>query len=135
MNETIRLRNDCSELEPLRCRLETFLSRGDVAPATIDEVFLIAEELVVNTISYGYGDDGRHEIEVRLALEGRSLRMEIRDDGRPFDPLDRDAPDLDAPIDQRPIGGLGIHLVRTLSDAVAYRRCGRHNVITIEKRV
>jgi len=135
VNETIILRNDRTELEPLRLRLLEFLSRADVTPETIDEVFLIAEELVVNTISYGYQDDDPHEIEVRLALEGRLLRMEIRDDGRAFDPLERVAADLERPVSDRPIGGLGIHLVRSLADVVAYSRCDGQNVVTLEKLV
>jgi len=135
LNETITLRNDLSELEALRRDLVGLLSPRGVAGETIDEVFLIAEEVVVNIISYGYEDEEEHRIEVRLSLEGGLLRMEFRDDGRPYNPLEREGPDLDAPMSERPIGGLGVHIVKTLSRRVAYARQGDQNVLTVEKKV
>jgi anti-sigma regulatory factor (Ser/Thr protein kinase) len=135
MNQTITIRNDLSELEPLRRDLAGFLSPQGVTEETVDEVFLIAEEVVVNTISYGYDDEAEHTIEIRLSLEDRLLRLEFRDDGRTYNPLEREDPDLDLPMSERPIGGLGVHIVKTLAEDVAYERKGGQNVLTVEKRV
>ena len=61
--------------------------------------------------------------------------MRFRDDGVEFDPLSRADPDLDAPTEERGIGGLGIHLVKTLTDEASWRRDGDANILTVRKRV
>jgi anti-sigma regulatory factor (Ser/Thr protein kinase) len=97
---------------------------------------LVLDELVANVISHGHDDDGKeHEIHVTLALEGAELTMVVEDDGRAFDPLQRPAPDLDLPLEERPIGGLGIHIVRSLMDSVEYRHENGRNVLTMHKTI
>ena len=96
-------------------------------------VHLVLEELVLNIIDYGF-DDGKddHELEVILMSEDDNLTIEITDDGIPFDPLhDAKIPDTDAPLEERPIGGLGVHLVRTMMDEVSYRREDGKNHLTL----
>ena len=96
-------------------------------------VHLVLEELVLNIIDYGF-DDGKddHELEVILISEDDNLTIEITDDGIPFDPLhDAKIPDTDAPLEERPIGGLGVHLVRTMMDEVSYRREDGKNHLTL----
>ena len=99
------------------------------------EVNLAVEELLTNTISYGYDDDGEHLIELVLRLEGGVLAIEIADDGKAFDPLQTPAPDIGASLQDRAKGGLGIYLVRKTMDTVAYRRKDGRNVVTLTKRV
>ena len=99
-------------------------------------VHLVLEELVLNIIDYGL-DDGNedHELEVVLTSEDDNLTIEITDDGIPFDPLkDAKIPDTDAPLEDRPIGGLGVHLVRTMMDEVSYRREDGKNHLTLVAR-
>ena len=99
-------------------------------------VHLVLEELVLNIIDYGF-DDGNedHELEVVLTSEDDNLTIEITDDGIPFDPLkDAKIPDTDAPLEDRPIGGLGVHLVRTMMDEVSYRREDGKNHLTLVAR-
>ena len=99
-------------------------------------VHLVLEELVLNIIDYGF-DDGNedHELEVVLISEDDNLTIQITDDGIPFDPLkDAKIPDTDAPLEDRPIGGLGVHLVRTMMDEVSYRREDGKNHLTLVAR-
>ena len=96
---------------------------------------LALEEWVVNVISYAYADAGAHTIELRLWSEPGRLRIEIEDDGRPFDPTAQAAPDTDAPLELRKIGGLGIHFIRKTVDEMAYRRQGSHNLLTLVKQL
>lgn len=99
-------------------------------------VHLVLEELVLNIIDYGF-DDGRddHELEVVLISEDDSLTIEVTDDGLPFDPLeDAKKPDVNAPLEDRPIGGLGVHLVRTMMDEMTYRREDDKNHLTLVAR-
>src|SRR5262249_10192129 len=75
---------------------------------------LVIEELATNCIKYGYDDAAEHLIEVVLRLSQGELELTVSDDGHPFNPLDLPAPDLQAAPEERPIGGLGIHLVRRM---------------------
>jgi hypothetical protein len=79
--------------------------------------------------------DGERLVLQRFNAQGDMAMAEVEDDGRPFNPLEAPPPDLDRPIEERPVGGLGLHIVRTVMDTVAYRRQGSHNVLTVTKRV
>ena len=94
-------------------------------------VHLILEELGLNAMTYG----GASNIGITITSEPETVTMEISDDGGPFDPL-QDAPDpaTDASLDDRPIGGLGVHLVRTLTEAMSYRRENDRNQLTLVVR-
>lgn len=95
------------------------------------KVNLALEELVLNVMNYGH-DDGLHEIDIKLVSEENSLTIEIVDDGRPFDPLnDAPIPDVNAELEDRTIGGLGIHFVRKMMDDVRYRREEGKNHLTL----
>src|SRR5438105_7599855 len=83
------------------------------------------DEVLSNVVRFGHGGDAPdHVIEVRLVLEQGVFTLSIVDDGPPFDPLAAPAPDVALPLDTRPVGGLGIHVIRKLMDAVAYERRG-----------
>jgi anti-sigma regulatory factor (Ser/Thr protein kinase) len=123
--------NDMAHLHLAVQDLDAFLAEHGVAPALEYEIHLAFEELIVNIIKYGYDDDAPHQIEVVLAL-GSPATMTIVDDGHPFNPLtDAPTPTLDAPIEDRPIGGLGLHLLRTMGLSMDYRREGSHNSMRI----
>jgi anti-sigma regulatory factor (Ser/Thr protein kinase) len=132
---TLRLANQLTEIPRSAELVEAFLRTHGVAPGVISTANLCLEELVANTIAYGYGDTAPHEIEVQLAWDGATLVIDIADDGKPFDPTLAPVPDVGAALEDRPIGGLGIHLVRTLMDEVAYRREGGRNRVRLCKRL
>jgi len=104
------------------------------APQHIDYLaHLAVEELVTNCIKYGYEDTLEHMIEIRLQISGNELLLTVSDDGRAFNPLDLPAPDTDLPLEERPIGGLGIHLLRRMSDGMEYVREAGKNRVTVRK--
>jgi serine/threonine-protein kinase RsbW/sigma-B regulation protein RsbU (phosphoserine phosphatase) len=125
---SLALRNDLSEIPRLALAVERFGIDHRVAVETIDE-------LVTNVIRYAHTDGAMHEIAVVLVLSDGRITVDIVDDGHPFDPLERATPDIDAPLEERPIGGLGIHFVRSLMDEVGYRRDGHKNVVRLAKTV
>jgi anti-sigma regulatory factor (Ser/Thr protein kinase) len=96
---------------------------------------LVFDELLNNTISYGYDDDAEHDIHLALRLKAGTLHVTISDDGRPFNPFEINAPDTTLSLEERQIGGLGVHLVRSVMDGVSYERKGERNVITMNMRV
>ena len=98
-------------------------------------IHLILEEVVSNVIKYGYDDGLEHRINVDVAVDGDHVTIRIEDDGKPFNPLDAPHPKLDLPIEQRPIGGLGVFIVKSVADSVDYRRDGGRNVVTVRKKI
>lgn len=131
----VRLANQLSEIEPLAEAVEAFCEEHGVPPQSVFHLNLVLDELITNIVSYGYDDEDPHEIEVRLELSGDRLTAEVVDDGRPFDPLSAPPPDLDASLEDRAIGGLGVHFLRTLMQDVEYRRNGGLNQIRFTKNL
>jgi anti-sigma regulatory factor (Ser/Thr protein kinase) len=95
---------------------------------------LAIEEIATNCIKYGYDDAKNHVIEVKLSFSGSDvLVVTVVDDGHPFNPLEAREPDLSVPVEERPIGGLGIYLLRQLCDRMEYVREGGKNRLTLRK--
>jgi serine/threonine-protein kinase RsbW len=132
---TLLLTNRPSEIPRAAERVEAFCARHDIAPAVGFAINVSLEELLANTMSYGYEDDGEHEIVVQIWREDVDLVIEIADDARPFDPTRAAPPNLDGTLEERPIGGLGIHLVRNMMDRMEYRRDGQRNRVMLRKRI
>jgi anti-sigma regulatory factor (Ser/Thr protein kinase) len=136
---TIVLKNDLAELERVSALLEEFGRQQGVPSTTLFELHLALDELLTNVVSYGYDDSAVHEIVVRLAAgpprAARCIEVTVEDDARPFNPLEALAPDVEAPVAERPIGGLGIYLVRRVMDDLEYRREHGKNVLVMRKTV
>lgn len=129
-----RLRNDLAELRRLGGWLEEFSTQAGFPPAFRSALDHALVEWVTNVISYAYADAGEHWITIRLEGEAGRARMEVADDGREFNPLERPPVDTSLPLEARPIGGLGIHMIRQMMDAVEYRRENGRNILTMTKR-
>ena len=120
------------QIELITVAVEEFAERDNWPPDLVFKMNLALEELGVNIINYS-GATG--DIEISLAADGDSVTVEISDDGRPFNPLlDQEAPDVSAPLGDRPIGGLGIHLVRSMMDEMRYSREDGKNKLSMTKR-
>jgi anti-sigma regulatory factor (Ser/Thr protein kinase) len=132
---TVRLASRLEEIERLAAEIEAFGAAHQLPDAVIFAFNLSLDEIVTNVISYAFTDVQEHPIDVRLCLVGDVLQAEVIDSGRPFNPIDVPAPDLDAPIDERRIGGLGVHIVREMMDSLEYAREGGRNILRLSKRV
>jgi anti-sigma regulatory factor (Ser/Thr protein kinase) len=130
---SVRLHNRLLDLDRLAEAVEAFGEAHELSPKLTYQVGLVLDELVTNIISYGYGDEDEHGIDIGMSREAGFLRFVLIDDAAPFDPLLAKAPNLDAEVAQRHIGGLGVHLVRTIMDRVAYERVGNSNRLVLEK--
>ena len=116
----------------------TAFAEAHAVPAAIRRSLNVAlDELLQNTIVHGFegrpGGDGAVTIAVELLPD--RLTVTLTDDGQLFNPLDTAVPDTARSIEDRPVGGLGIHLVRQLMDEVHYHRRGGHNVVVLVKRL
>ncbi|HVN84035.1 MAG TPA: ATP-binding protein [Candidatus Binatia bacterium] len=130
---TITAKNRLAELERVGHAIAEFGTEHAVSSKALFEINLAVDELLTNTISYGYDGDAEHEIIVRLCLQADELLIEVEDDGRPFDPLTVDAPAVDQSLEDRRVGGLGVFLVRKVMDELAYRREHGRNILTMRK--
>jgi len=137
MNDSITLtvRNQIEALAPLTQSVEAFGARHHLSEAVVFAVTLALDEIVTNVVSYGYDDSADHDIHVCMSLRADDLIVEVEDDGRPFNPLEAEAPDLDASLADRKVGGLGIHLVRKLMDGLEYHREQGKNRLVMRKSV
>jgi anti-sigma regulatory factor (Ser/Thr protein kinase) len=129
----IVIANSIADMAKVADLVDRFGAEHAIPQRAVDNMNVCLDELLNNTISYGYSDDKAHEIAVDLSLiEGEipMLIAQVRDDGVPFDPRQADAPAFDGRV-----GGLGIHFVRKLMDRIDYARIGNYNVVTITKNL
>ncbi len=127
------------ELHHIESELEKVGENEGWDAGLVYQVHLVLEELAVNTTNYGYPESGATEhgiIDIRiLSMEG-SLNIEYSDNGMPFNPFqEAPKPDIEASVEERRVGGLGVHFVRTMMDAVGYKREGGRNRISLTKRM
>ena len=131
----LTLKNDLSELSRIADEIESHGESRGWPTKWIMNLNLSLDELITNTVSYGYQDTDEHEIHVTLTERTGSLVVLVEDDGVAFDPFTAaPAPDLEADVEDRPIGGLGVYFVKTLMDEVAYERVENCNRITLIQR-
>jgi sigma-B regulation protein RsbU (phosphoserine phosphatase) len=129
--ESVVLRNRLSDLSILDDVLDRFGQRGALSQATVSELRIVCDEILGNLIAYAYPHGGEHDIDLRLQMTGSRLVVTVSDDGVPFNPLAVAAPDTSRPLAEREVGGLGIHLVRSLVDDMRYRREDARNETTL----
>ena len=133
---TLHIRGTNEAIRPATEQAEVWLAEHDVSFEAMYLASLTIEELVTNCIKYGFRDDpSTHTIHVTFSVLHGALEVEVVDDGNPFNPLEAPAPDLSLPAEDRPIGGLGLHLLRELADAVSYERREGTNVLRLTKRM
>jgi len=115
---------------------ESFAVSQRLPEAERSRLLILLEELLTNLAKYGYdaGAPGG-TAEIGLRLDRDSLIIDFADDGRPFDPLGHAANHLERSVEDRPVGGLGLHLVRSMTDEATYRRAGGRNHLRLVRRV
>jgi anti-sigma regulatory factor (Ser/Thr protein kinase) len=123
-----------SEIPRLIDWVEACCGSEKIADQVSFRLALAIEEAATNVIAHAFaGIAPPHLITVRLDITPQLLVAEIIDNGRPFDPTAAPPPDLTLPIQQRALGGLGIHLMRSMVDRMHYRRSGGRNRLRLEK--
>ena len=132
---SFELKSDLSELDSLCQNLETFGKKFGFPKKLIFEINLALDELFTNIISYGFQDNKEHIIKVTLIPENDHLCLCVEDDGKPFNPIDFETPDVACSVEECRIGGLGIHIMKKLMDEICYERCNDKNVLNLKKRI
>ena len=126
--------NRLEEIAGVTERIEAFGAMHGLTAEDLFKLTLALDEVVTNIISYAYDDANEHQIEIRMDLNGTTVTVRVEDDGRAYNPLDAPKPELGADIEDRSIGGLGVHIVRSIMDELEYRREGGRNILIMRKR-
>jgi sigma-B regulation protein RsbU (phosphoserine phosphatase) len=125
--------NRFAEIDRVNRSFDEFASAYGLPAKVRRSMKLVFDDLLNNVISYAYDDGEEHVIEIRVELSPDRLAVRITDDGHPFNPFGRTSPDTALALEEREIGGLGIHLVQNLMDEVSYTRRTDRNVVVLVK--
>jgi anti-sigma regulatory factor (Ser/Thr protein kinase) len=115
--------------------ISRFVTENGLAPAMQHDLNVVIDEALNNIISYAYDPGSKDEITIRLRHLQDEIVVQIEDRGRPFDPLQAVAPDLDGSLRSRKVGGLGVHFMRSLMDSVSYKRIDGKNQLVLTKKI
>ena len=114
--------------------VEEFLKEKECSPKVRMQLEVVVEEIFTNIANYAYGDDaGKVTIEGCLEDDAAKFRLKFMDHGVPYNPLKQPDPDITAGADERPVGGLGIFLVKNNVDDISYQHEDGQNILTIVK--
>ena len=134
MKHSFSVESRPEELEAIFAAVEEISDKEEWPPDMLFRIKLVLEEMGLNIINYGYDEDDR-KIDFMVDCDAEAVTIEISDEGKPFDPLSEvEEPDVDAAMGDRPIGGLGVHLVRTMMDEMHYQRVDGKNLLTLVSR-
>jgi len=133
--KNLHVENRIGELAAIETFLEELGDEWDLNPSLVLSLNLVLEEAFTNIVNYGFDDSDIHIVEIGFSLDTGILTIEIRDDGHKWDPTLKAAPDITLSAEERPIGGLGIFLIRKIMDTVEYKRFQNKNVLILKKKV
>ena len=128
------LSNSLSELERLSEHLDSIGEKWSLPGKIILQLNLALDELFTNVVSYGLDSEPGQQINFTIALRDDEIRIVVSDGGQSFDPTQAPDPDLNLPLDDQPVGGLGIFLMRQYTDNMEYRRENEKNIVTLTKK-
>ena len=134
MQHIITLTNDIQQVPQLADFVDMVCEEVGMDMAVAIQMNLAMEEAVVNVMSYAYPADTVGDVTIEAVTIADQLQFTITDCGTPFDPTAKEDVDTTLSAEERPIGGLGIHLVRQLMDSITYERIDGKNVLTLRKK-
>jgi anti-sigma regulatory factor (Ser/Thr protein kinase) len=133
ISKQLVLKNAISEIRVLSNTVKEFCKENSLSGEITHDIHLALEEIFSNIVFYGFCDQDKHQIAISLSLGNNTLVLEIKDDGIPFNPLEFKTPDLEIPIEERVIGGMGIHIASGLMDEIEYFRKQNKNILVMKK--
>ncbi|MBP5355892.1 MAG: ATP-binding protein [Prevotella sp.] len=133
LQQSIILPNDVEKVSELTTFVEGICESLEFDPVTTMQMNLAIEEAVVNVMSYAYPQGAQGFVNIEAQANESRLKFVITDNGIPFDPTAMAKVDTTLSTEERGIGGLGIHLVRTIMDNVNYKRVDGKNILTLRK--
>lgn len=136
MQKTLKIKNDIRQLADIERFVREAADLFGLPEPLVGNLNLVLEEAVSNIIFYAYeGEDKEEEIDLSLRYDKPFLVIQLSDGGCPFDPTARKDPDISLTAEERPIGGLGIFLIKKMMDEVSYRRVENKNILILKKKI
>lgn len=126
--------NDIAQIARVSEAMDRLAAEHRIAPKPLVQLQVALDEMVSNVIKYAWPQGGTHTLQVRIEVALGQVRIDISDDGRPFDPRDAPAPQTPPPGQRPRPGGLGVHMVRQFMDRFEYARVDKVNRLTMIKR-
>lgn len=133
LDETLVLQNDVKQVATLNTFISDIAHRLNISKSLTYQLKLALEEAVVNVMEYAYPRGTSGNIDIRVTSNGKRLKFIISDAGIAFNPTEAATADTTLTAEERPVGGLGIFLVRELMDSINYERTNGKNVLTMRK--
>lgn len=133
LTEELTITNNICQITMMNQFVKSMLERINTSSAIAKQLRLAIEEAVVNIINYAYPSDTEGDIMLKIMYDGHCIQVVITDSGFPFDPTEAVKAETTLSAEDRPIGGLGILLVRELIDSINYERVDGHNILTLTK--
>jgi len=130
---SLKVPNRIDELAGIAEFLEETGDEWGLDPSVVLSINLVIEEAFTNIVSYGYDDQSDHIIEIQCKLKDKEIGIVITDDGHAWDPTLREEPDISLGPEDRPVGGLGIFLMKKMMDKVGYERNENKNILSLTK--
>lgn len=135
IKEHLILKNDLKEIEKVRFVIDELFNKGTIDEGMSIKLNLVVEEMFTNIVNYAYSDKEFHQIDIIIEFGGGIFSTTLIDDGKEFNPLQHKVQDLNAPVEQRQLGGLGIHLMKNIMDEYEYKRENDKNILIIKKNI
>ena len=132
---SIKLKNHLKDLDKIKGAVLKMSKMIDCTRRKSQEIELVLEELFTNVVCHGFNDNEEHDIDISLSCDDAGLMIRMEDDGEPFDITAAPVPETRCKIEQRCVGGLGIHFVKHFTDECKYFRRKGKNIIVLKKRL
>ncbi len=132
---SVSILNKHSEIQKIRKEFESFANENQMANDVRRNTKIALDEIISNTIEYGYEKYSGDKIKVNFLIDQTNLVIEIIDNAKIYNILERNDPDISKSIEEKPIGGLGVHLVKSLMNEVKYDCINGKNHLTLIKQL
>ena len=133
-HKTVRITNQRDQIDTVRKFFDDYSKDNKLTEKTVHDIQMALDELLTNIVNYGYEDTDEHQIDIHFGVNDDAVKVEIVDDSKPYNILERDDPDISLSMEDKPIGGLGVFLIKKLMSSVDYytKEGKNHLVMTKE---
>ena len=133
-HKTVRITNQRDQIDTVRKFFDDYSKDNKLTEKTVHDIQMALDELLTNIVNYGYEDTDEHQIDVHFGVNDDAVKVEIVDDSKPYNILEKDNPDISLSVEDKPIGGLGIFLIKKLmSNVDYYTEEGKNHLVMIKE--